>query len=307
MNLLTTAQSCFYYSIALRIVVWPETLPECINLSWLYRNGGLKKMTPTENNLPASLPKLETIGNMFEYNHVIEEIEFESDMPLLTVAVNFVIWSTSIRTCKFTGTVGDPASGCNFDWVFGYNYDNLTEFQYPPVIPKMILSSQSTTGQTCYNLKKITYPVEMNHVSTSVLTGFLGNLNNCLSLEEITEITAGGNDYCHKVFLLYTKKITSWWQPKIKLYGFTMNGPSSSIPYPLSSFECDWANVEAANSYGQTISFGFRYMSFEQPEIDRIFNALPTLTGAGTIDFRNNPGYATCDKTIATAKGWTVL
>jgi hypothetical protein len=33
---------------------------------------------------------------------------------------------------------------------------------------------------------------------------------------------------------------------------------------------------------------------------------LPTVTGGQVIDITGNPGAATCNKAIATAKGWTV-
>ena len=41
--------------------------------------------------------------------------------------------------------------------------------------------------------------------------------------------------------------------------------------------------------------------------IDDIFTQLPATTKTATIDVRSNPGSATCDASIATAKGYTVV
>ena len=41
--------------------------------------------------------------------------------------------------------------------------------------------------------------------------------------------------------------------------------------------------------------------------IDEVFTNLETVTGSEEIDVSNNPGTGTCDTSIATAKGWTVI
>lgn len=41
--------------------------------------------------------------------------------------------------------------------------------------------------------------------------------------------------------------------------------------------------------------------------IDAFFTDLPTASYTATLDFQSNPGSATCDPTIATAKGYTVI
>jgi hypothetical protein len=306
MNALTTANGAFTRAEALRVIEWPNSLPECTDMARLYQYGGLKQMTPTINTLPASLPKCTTFASMFEYNYVIEELEISNDLPLLVLCTNFVLWCTKIKYLKFTGTVGDPVNGCNFQWLAGYNYESLTEVQFPPIIPLMVGSSQATQFKQCYVLKKIILPSSVNYISTTFQANILGRYDNCISLEEITEITSGSFDSAYGGFFTATKKIASFWQPLIKMCYF-ISSATSTAPYLLSSFEIDWSAIEIDNDYSQTINFSFRYCNFGLTEINRIFTALPTLTGSGTIDFRNNPGYAACNKTIATAKGWTVL
>ena len=40
--------------------------------------------------------------------------------------------------------------------------------------------------------------------------------------------------------------------------------------------------------------------------LNSFFNSLPYSSIGSTVNITNNPGTNTCDKTIATAKGWTV-
>ena len=56
-----------------------------------------------------------------------------------------------------------------------------------------------------------------------------------------------------------------------------------------------------------TVGFILQYGAMQAQEINTLFTGLGTASGAKTIDIRNQPGSATCDTSIATAKGYTVL
>ena len=45
----------------------------------------------------------------------------------------------------------------------------------------------------------------------------------------------------------------------------------------------------------------------EADALNALFNTLPAYAGSGThwIGFLGNPGYATCNKALITAAGWT--
>ena len=47
--------------------------------------------------------------------------------------------------------------------------------------------------------------------------------------------------------------------------------------------------------------------NFSAEGINEFFTELPVTTNIVTVDFRNNPGSATCDPSIATNKGYTVV
>ncbi len=58
---------------------------------------------------------------------------------------------------------------------------------------------------------------------------------------------------------------------------------------------------------GTGTAVNFTGEAFDAEGINQFFTDLPVATATATLDFRNNPGSATCDPTIATAKGYTVL
>jgi len=91
--------------------------------------------------------------------------------------------------------------------------------------------------------------------------------------------------------------------PKLRVAQFRMGGNSASYIFSLiTTVEIDWANSSWTGTSAPHIQIG---ASLDANELNRIFTALPTVTGK-TIDVRYCSGYATCDKTIATAKGWLV-
>ena len=58
---------------------------------------------------------------------------------------------------------------------------------------------------------------------------------------------------------------------------------------------------------GITVGFALLYGAMQAQELNALFTSLGTASGAQTIDIRIQPGSATCDTSIATAKGYTVL
>ncbi len=58
--------------------------------------------------------------------------------------------------------------------------------------------------------------------------------------------------------------------------------------------------------HGITVGFNLLNANMQDTEIDAMFTALGTASGAQTITVTGNPGAATCDTSIATTKGFTV-
>ena len=58
---------------------------------------------------------------------------------------------------------------------------------------------------------------------------------------------------------------------------------------------------------GTTMALPLQGHKLTTSEINKIFTELPATTRTATINVSGNPGAATCDPSIATAKGYTVV
>ena len=58
---------------------------------------------------------------------------------------------------------------------------------------------------------------------------------------------------------------------------------------------------------GTGVGFQLANVGLSQATLNSLFTQLPTTLATITVDVKNNPGSATCDPTIATAKGYTVI
>lgn len=67
------------------------------------------------------------------------------------------------------------------------------------------------------------------------------------------------------------------------------------------------ASLQSVILSGITVGFSVQNHNLDAASIDAMFTALGTAAGAQTVTVTGNPGASTCDTTIATAKGWTVL
>lgn len=97
--------------------------------------------------------------------------------------------------------------------------------------------------------------------------------------------------------------LTELQTPKLRCQRFLLGTTLATKFTVLNSLEIDWANSNWSNATSPQLSIS---AAIDATEINRILTALPTVAGK-TADFRYCDGYATCDKTIATAKGWTML
>jgi hypothetical protein len=91
-------------------------------------------------------------------------------------------------------------------------------------------------------------------------------------------------------------RMTSFYQPTLRCGAFSF-GTGGGI---VESVEIYWPSV--------TDSFQMWNHKLSKAEIDRILTALPNAgtPGVSYVDFRGNPGTATADWSIITAKGWIV-
>jgi hypothetical protein len=66
-------------------------------------------------------------------------------------------------------------------------------------------------------------------------------------------------------------------------------------------------NLSQGRTDGLRFTISYANCNLSAAALNDIFTGLGTASGAQTITITGNPGEATCNKTIATAKGWTVV
>lgn len=67
------------------------------------------------------------------------------------------------------------------------------------------------------------------------------------------------------------------------------------------------ANLLILEDIGTRVSFDCTSLSIDETNINDLFTQLSPTIKTATIDVRHNPGAATCNPSIATAKGYTVI
>lgn len=288
MNALTTmAQICDGCTL-LESVKFQTSVSALTTLYYAFNLSGLKQAV-----LLPTLPEVTTIERIYgNCNRMVGTVTFPS-MPKCVNTTFALINCSNIQKVKFTGncnfvTTGSPLRGCIM----------LEELDMDTTSTWGVVGGTAwSMGNFCYgntNLKKIKFPASIVNLTTASGNSFL--FDNPFSIEEMT--------VCDWTGCLITAAIQlncnpySFNQPTLKVTGLSTFVASSSRQGRIAYIEIDWIN--------STGNINLSYQNLSTSEINRIFTALPSGVTARTINVTNNPGYATCDKTIATAKGWTV-
>jgi len=167
------------------------------------------------------------------------------------------------------------------------------------------------------NLIKVELPAILNNITslisfapcaqyitlpTSMLLLNNINLSTHLTLKELSECTTFGNIQIDANPALMNSYLLTSYKQLFKASRLFIRGDTLGRNTAIKSIDINWAgSLFTATSPQVYITENM----LDATELNRIFTALPTLVGK-TINVKGNPGAATCDPTIATAKGWTV-
>ncbi len=161
------------------------------------------------------------------------------------------------------------------------------------------VSNTSYMFNNCSSLSSIVLPTSWGSVTT-VLSMF----NGCYSLKTITgldylghqSLATNGTDLLKDCQYLQGTLTVAAFLSKIGIYGTSAH-----------LLQCTGIRLTNANSTfgGTSPQVNVSYTSLDATALNTLFGDLPTLTGK-TITITGCPGAATCDTSIATAKGWTV-
>jgi hypothetical protein len=336
MSAQTNTQYWFSYS-GVPSVVMPATMTALVDMRYTFRYGKQKYITmpgnaPNAANsrldyLCADTPSLKKVifpdsfdAQMFTYqtfsNSAIEEVVFPA-------GCTFTYWTNLFQNCpNLLGefTLAQDVSNVYLNDVF-YNCPKVTKVTFQgngsavtsfnnavsimPNLKELIFPENmdsatpltSPVGSTLPSLTKITLPLSMTGVATGQsITGLFSNYSGLSNVREISTCVWGTN--LLTLTTVNAKQLKIFNQPTLRLSGINCNGTSLASPSALEYFDIDFAN--------STGNINLKWNNLGTTEINRIFTALPAVDPARTISISGNPGYATCDPSIATAKGWTV-
>lgn len=305
---ITRLDYAFYNKSKLKTLQLPTSLNAATQMdNMCYGTTSLKTL-----KMPSSLPEMTTWENIFRLSKNITSISIPA-MPKLTTfycsfydAINLrnvTFASSNYPECTslynaFRATIVEkitiPAMDkCTTAYGMFWECQFLEEAIFPDEMPLMSLFFQ--VFYQCGNLRKVKIP------NMPVLTDIGGIFGSSPLISTINTPTFGtGSVGATSFFNGTTSKIINFSWPTLRIIAFTISSGTGMI----ETIDIDWENSVISTTVTTPISIPNQKLS--ATEINRIFNALPSVTGR-QIDVRGNPGYATCDKTIAQAKGYIVL
>lgn len=185
---------------------------------------------------------------------------------------------------KITGLQLNSCTGGLF-YVFG----NCSSLYSIPQTTIPLATMLYYTFNGCSKLRSVSFDSIAN--VSSINSAFVG----CSSLEKIT---LGPNNKITDATMAFSSCFSLKEIPSLDFASNTSSGFNGAFSgcYSLSSFKA--TNLK--------LNFSVSNSRLSAVALNDMFNNLPTVTGK-TVTITSCPGAATCDTTIATSKGWTVV
>jgi hypothetical protein len=240
--------------------------------------------------------------SVFNECNSLESVTLPPTMNSVTTMADF------FRNCNSLKSVTLPTSvsACT---IFSNMFDGCSSIQ-TIVMPATVSASTTTLAgafQRCFALKTLTLPTtQMSSVNT--ISGMLygcGNLTTINNLNRIGSTTATpsvtGNLGQSTSSASYASLITSL-SFSCPFSAFSFFG-TTTIKNKLNSLRL--LNTGAGQYAAGSPHINISYNDLSATALNQVFTDLPTLSGK-TINITGCTGAATCTRSIATAKGWTV-
>lgn len=232
-------------------------------------------------SLPATMNSVTTMQSVFTNCTSLTSITFPTSMTALTTSgfSGCVSGCTSLKTLVFPATV---AAGVSF----------MNALNSAPGLP---------------SLQTVTFPT----TQMTGITTLASNFNYCQGLTGAYNVDKLGNN--NTVGTVYVTG-TSIMGPNVaarrllsldftcKFSTFVFNG---TVTRPLALNSLRLRNSGTGQYAGSSPQINVSYTSLGTAALDQLFTDLPTVTSK-TINITGTPGAATCTRSIATSKGWTV-
>ncbi len=268
--------------------------------------------------LPNSWGSMSSAQQMFNNCYSLETVILPSSWGSVLTVLGFFVNCYALKNVILPTTWGSVT-------------DVSQMFQYCESLTNIILPTSwgsvttiSTMFQNCQSLQSITLPSSWGSVTntlsafyfcsqlkTITLPATMGNITNatsmfyvCYELKTIVNFDKIGSltSACNMLTIIMTNdSLTQSISISSLLSAFGIVGQSGKF-VPVTSIRL----TNAASTFGGTSpQVNVSYTSLAAAAIDLLFGDLPTLVGK-TINITGCPGAATCTRSIATGKGWSV-
>jgi len=166
-------------------------------------------------------------------------------------------------------------------------FESCNNLQSVPLLDTSSVAAMSYMFNRCYNLQSV--PL----LDTSSVTAMSGMFNRCNSLRSVPLLdTSSVADMSYMFESCYS------------LRSVPLLDTSSATDMSAMFGSC--TSMGRSQVTGTEVEHSYWDCNLSATALNEVFTNLATVTGQ-TITITNNPGTATCDRAIATAKGWTVM
>lgn len=281
------SMSGVFYLSSVRKIILPTDMTEVTDMNQAFRD--TKKLT-TPLDFPP-LPMLTSLKYAFSAT-TAPRVRFSGVSDACT-EIDYMLFSSTGPKELILPTSMNAITGTKSQFIA----NNSTSLE-KVVMPQTMNNAQSfqTAFSNIPTLLKITMPLTLP--AATALSNFITGTTQNISI--LTDCTFSLVIDCLG-FATRNTKITALNWTSLKVSRITFTGISAVSLSPLTSLNIDWAN---SVFIGDVL---IQNNSMDATELNRIMSALPSVSPTRTLNMTGNPGYATCDKTIAQAKGWTVL
>ena len=253
-------------------------------------------------NLPTAMTGVTACSNMFVDCRSLTGATFPSSM------LSVIAFTSTFQNCSSLQSVTLPtAISGNFSTCFQGTFsgcENIKSITLPATITNnTIPTSFASTFLNCYSLKSITLPTS-NLTSLATATS---TFNGCRSLTGVTNMSSFGNSASGGTIVNATTIATD----ARSLLSLTLVPRFSKLDvYGTAGFLSALNSLRLQNTgtgqwAGTSPQIDVSYTSLDAAALNTLFGDLTTIVSK-TINITGTPGAATCTRSIATAKGWTV-
>jgi hypothetical protein len=241
---------------------------------------------------------LTSISQLLEGNTDIEQVTLPS-FQNLTAAERVFYGCINLKKLTLNGTWN------KFGTSFLTNCYLLRELHYPRILTSY--TGSITNQSTLLSLSIIHLPDYLDFSATASQANYyyligIGTVTN--NLKKVYGDFEFASDELGLIYnaTYYKDNLEEVNLPKLRVSRVDIGSNGTTYKMKkLTTLVVDWQN----STYSGTSPQIRLAAPLDSAWLNSMFTALPVVTGK-TIDVRYCDGYATCDKTIATAKGWTV-